>query len=209
MGGFLIPPWYKDEIPQSLEINIVSIIFGFSMGASLFTLSMLIKQTSSAYKRGRYFSAYIAMCWLDWTGCNVTHLSSPLYEELRVSVLYPRRFFNNNYKVHSAVSLSGYFMNDITEVEKLCQRVHFPVEPVTLGQITSLNGIFYILVKEFKMLQVNLGEKYNLDELLSKCQRNFNLGIETYEILVQPTYDNVLALPLAVSRSPRLSKSAC
>ncbi|KAI6747625.1 hypothetical protein HG530_015733 [Fusarium avenaceum] len=71
MGGFLVPPWYKDEVPQSLEMNIVSIIFGFSMGASLFTLAMLIKQTSSAYMRGRIFSAYIIMCWLDWTGCNV------------------------------------------------------------------------------------------------------------------------------------------
>ncbi|KAF4944251.1 hypothetical protein FSARC_14722 [Fusarium sarcochroum] len=104
-------------------------------------------------------------------------------------------------KVHSAVSLSGYFMNDIMEIEKLSQRVHFPVEPVTLGQITSLNGIFYMLVKEFKMLQVNLGEEYDLDELLLKCQRNFNLGIETYEILVQPTYDNVLALTLAVVKA--------
>ncbi|KAJ4252800.1 hypothetical protein NW762_010706 [Fusarium torreyae] len=104
-------------------------------------------------------------------------------------------------KAHSAVSLSGYFINDVTEVEKLCQRVHFPVEPVTLGQITSLNGIFYMLVKEFKMLQVNLGEEYDLDELLLKCQRNFNLGIETYEIMVQPTYDNVLALTLAVVKA--------
>ncbi|OBS22532.1 hypothetical protein FPOA_08869 [Fusarium poae] len=71
MAGFLIPPWYKSEKPGDLEINIVSIIFGCSLGATLFTASMAIQQTLSAYRRGRLFSAYIIMCWLDWIGCNV------------------------------------------------------------------------------------------------------------------------------------------
>ncbi|KAF4335015.1 glutathione s-transferase [Fusarium beomiforme] len=70
MAGFLIPPWYKPENPKAVEMNIVSIIFGFSMGASMFTASMAIKQTASAYQRKRLFSAYIIMCWLDWIGCN-------------------------------------------------------------------------------------------------------------------------------------------
>ncbi|KAM0232598.1 hypothetical protein ACHAPO_007755 [Fusarium lateritium] len=71
MAGFLIPPWYKSEKPGDLEINIVSIIFGCSLGATLFTASMAIQQTLLAYRRGRLFSAYIIMCWLDWIGCNV------------------------------------------------------------------------------------------------------------------------------------------
>ncbi|KAJ9418843.1 hypothetical protein QL093DRAFT_2017762 [Fusarium oxysporum] len=70
MAGFLIPPWYKTETPKDLEMNIVSLIFGFSMGASMFTAGMAIKQTMQAYQRKRLFSAYIIMCWLDWIGCN-------------------------------------------------------------------------------------------------------------------------------------------
>ncbi|KAF5976833.1 glutathione s-transferase [Fusarium coicis] len=70
MAGFLIPPWYKSETPKDLEMNIVSLIFGFSMGASMFTAGMAIKQTMQAYQRQRLFSAYIIMCWLDWIGCN-------------------------------------------------------------------------------------------------------------------------------------------
>ncbi|RGP79914.1 glutathione s-transferase [Fusarium longipes] len=71
MAGFLIPPWYKSERPGSLEMNIVSIIFGCSMGAAMFTAAMAIRQSLSAYKRGRLFSAYIIMCWLDWIGCSI------------------------------------------------------------------------------------------------------------------------------------------
>ncbi|KAF5247145.1 hypothetical protein FAUST_997 [Fusarium austroamericanum] len=71
MAGFLIPPWYKSEKPGDLEINIVSIIFGCSLGATMFTAAMAVQQTYSAYRRGRHFSAYIIMCWLDWIGCNV------------------------------------------------------------------------------------------------------------------------------------------
>ncbi|KAF4449002.1 glutathione s-transferase [Fusarium austroafricanum] len=43
MAGLLIPSWYHSEKPNQLEMNIVSIIFGFSMGCSIFTASMAIK----------------------------------------------------------------------------------------------------------------------------------------------------------------------
>ncbi|KAL6411839.1 hypothetical protein AUP68_04218 [Ilyonectria robusta] len=70
MTGFLIPPWYKDEVPGTAEMNIASIIFGFSLGSAIFTASKAATQSFAAYKRGRLFSAYIVMCWLEWIGCN-------------------------------------------------------------------------------------------------------------------------------------------
>ncbi|KAF4503301.1 glutathione s-transferase [Fusarium agapanthi] len=79
MTGFLIPPWYKSELPKRLEENVVSVIFGFSMGASLFTAAMAIKQTMQAYRRQKLFSAYIIMCWLDWIGCNFMGLVTYLW----------------------------------------------------------------------------------------------------------------------------------
>ncbi|KAK7409612.1 hypothetical protein QQX98_008207 [Neonectria punicea] len=70
MTGFLIPPWYKNEVPAESEMNIASIIFGFSLGTAIFAASMALSQTIAAYKRGRIYSAYIIMCWLEWIGCN-------------------------------------------------------------------------------------------------------------------------------------------
>ncbi|RSL98988.1 hypothetical protein CEP52_009976 [Fusarium oligoseptatum] len=70
MTGFLIPPWYKNEVPGETEMNIASVIFGFSLGSAIFTASLAFKQSLGAYRRQRLFSAYIIMCWLEWIGCN-------------------------------------------------------------------------------------------------------------------------------------------
>ncbi|KAM6529751.1 hypothetical protein FALCPG4_007879 [Fusarium falciforme] len=70
MTGFLIPPWYKNEAPGETEMNIASVIFGFSLGSAVFTASLAFKQSLGAYRRQRLFSAYIIMCWLEWIGCN-------------------------------------------------------------------------------------------------------------------------------------------
>jgi hypothetical protein len=53
MTGLLIPPWYKDEVPGTTEMNIASVIFGFSLGSAVFTAFKAAGQTHIAYKRGR------------------------------------------------------------------------------------------------------------------------------------------------------------
>ncbi|KAM0437856.1 hypothetical protein ACHAPT_002221 [Fusarium lateritium] len=70
MTGFLVPPWYKNEVPGEAEMNVASVIFGFSLGSAIFTASLAITQTLGAYKRKRQFSGYVIMCWLEWIGCN-------------------------------------------------------------------------------------------------------------------------------------------
>ncbi|KAK7914169.1 hypothetical protein PG985_011872 [Apiospora marii] len=59
MAGFLVPPHYHDETPNSSETNIVSIIFGFCISLGFFTATKAGYQTWDAYKRGKIFNAYI------------------------------------------------------------------------------------------------------------------------------------------------------
>lgn len=92
MTGFLIPPGYKNESPGIVEMNIASIIFGFSLGSAIFTAAKAGTQSYAAYKRGRLFSAYTIMCWLEWIGCNcmgiVTYIWLKGIVEAR-SILFP------------------------------------------------------------------------------------------------------------------------
>lgn len=62
-----------------------------------------------------------------------------------------------------------------------------------------MNGILYCILKEYLATQDPLGKQYDIKAFLAKCDRNFNLGIETYDVLAVPTFDNVLALTLGVS----------
>ncbi|KAH6988877.1 hypothetical protein BKA56DRAFT_476836 [Ilyonectria sp. MPI-CAGE-AT-0026] len=94
MTGFLIPPWYKDEVPGTAEMNIASIIFGFSLGSAIFTASKAATQSFAAYKRGRLFSAYIIMCWLEWIGCNCMGIVTYIWLKgiIEPRLVFPFRF---------------------------------------------------------------------------------------------------------------------
>ncbi|KAM5346965.1 hypothetical protein ACJ41O_009970 [Fusarium nematophilum] len=104
-------------------------------------------------------------------------------------------------KATPAIFLSGYALNDVSLVENLCQRVYFPTEPVSLGHITSVNGILAFLSREFTILQQPLGKEFDMEKLTTKCERNFNLGIETYDVLAVPSFENVLSLALGVVKA--------
>lgn len=60
-------------------------------------------------------------------------------------------------------------------------------------------GILYCLLKECLLLQSPLAQKYDLKVHVSTCERNFSRGIETYQTLAVPCFENVLSLALGVS----------
>jgi hypothetical protein len=60
-------------------------------------------------------------------------------------------------------------------------------------------GILYCLLKEFIFLENPLGQEYDLKSHVSTCEKNFNQGIQTYQILAIPCFENVLSLALGVS----------
>ncbi|KAH8664224.1 hypothetical protein BX600DRAFT_540721 [Xylariales sp. PMI_506] len=77
--GFLIPPWYKASTPGDLDLNIASIIWGFSLSCGTFTFIKAVQQSWKAYKRKRLFNAYIIMVWAEWTVCIIISILGWLY----------------------------------------------------------------------------------------------------------------------------------
>ncbi|KAL4923484.1 Zn(II)2Cys6 transcription factor [Aspergillus undulatus] len=106
-----------------------------------------------------------------------------------------------SFKVRTPFFLMSYPMNDLSMVEDLFRKVYFPTEPLTIGHVTAMHGILLSLLKEFIGLKDPLAEKYDLSTYLPACEKNFNLGMETYEILVVPSFENVLSVLLAVIKA--------
>lgn len=106
--------------------------------------------------------------------------------------------------IHTArrpIFLSSYAMTDLKLVESLCQSIYFPITPITIGQITSMHGIFSCLLKESEAMKDPLCQQFDFSAHLAQCEKNLVMGIETYEIMAVPSFDNILGLTMGVSRS--------
>ncbi|KAL4944173.1 hypothetical protein BDV06DRAFT_233777 [Aspergillus oleicola] len=106
-----------------------------------------------------------------------------------------------SFKVRTPFFLMSYPMNDLTMVEDLFRKVYFPTEPVSVGHVTAMHGILLSLLKEFIGLKDPLAEKYDLSAHLPLCEKNFSIGMQTYEILVVPSFENILTVLLAVIKA--------
>ncbi|KAM0188842.1 hypothetical protein ACHAPI_010353 [Fusarium lateritium] len=109
-------------------------------------------------------------------------------------------------KAHPTRFFPGQTVTDVRLIEHLCQKVYFPTEPVTLGHITSVNGIMRLLLREFIVTEDPLGQEHDLKELKVRAERNFDLGLETFEILTVPSFENVIVITTAVLKIQNESK---
>ncbi|KZL63593.1 c6 transcription factor [Colletotrichum incanum] len=77
-----------------------------------------------------------------------------------------------------------YAVENRKQVEDLCRRVYFSVEPVTIGEITLLHGYLSVLLRDIdfeahpEFSREETARYYNL------CHSNFKSGVETYDFLV-------------------------
>jgi len=93
----------------------------------------------------------------------------------------------------------AYAFRDPRQLERLCQSVYFPTEPVSIASVTLVNGMIHYLIKEL-MFDGDYGlcKGYDLKILSDQAEQNFHLGVETYEILAHPSHESVKVLMLAV-----------
>jgi hypothetical protein len=71
MSGFLIPPWYVEDVVDPQTMNIASIFWGFSMAFAIFSAVKAARQTYQHWRRKRRISAYAAMIWGHWLSNNL------------------------------------------------------------------------------------------------------------------------------------------
>ncbi|KAI4602193.1 hypothetical protein KJ359_009430 [Pestalotiopsis sp. 9143b] len=77
--GFLVPEWYVVEAPSDADMNVASIIWGFSLACACFTFVKATRQTWYSWKRTRAINAYIIMIWAEWVACVVISVVSWLF----------------------------------------------------------------------------------------------------------------------------------
>ncbi|KAI0096920.1 hypothetical protein GGR51DRAFT_566904 [Nemania sp. FL0031] len=110
-------------------------------------------------------------------------------------------------KEHGSVFLHGYMISDITLIEEdICRRVCFPTNPVSTGLVTSIHGLLHVLLRECLTLGNQLSKEYDLKTYIARCEHNFNVGIETYDILAVPCFENVLSLTIGVIKAQNEAK---
>lgn len=74
------------------------------------------------------------------------------------------------------------------------------MRPVCTGTVTAMHGILYFLLKETIATKDQICEKLNLEQYLEGCKKSFEAGIEDYNVITIPSYENTLALTIGVSK---------
>ncbi|KAF4332455.1 transcriptional regulatory [Fusarium beomiforme] len=101
-------------------------------------------------------------------------------------------------KAHPTRFFPGQALTDVRLIEHICQKVYFPTEPVTLGHITCVNGLMRLILREFIITKDDIAQEHNLEELKAQAERNFNRGLQTFELMTVPSFENVIAITAAV-----------
>ncbi|KAE8402964.1 hypothetical protein BDV37DRAFT_272511 [Aspergillus pseudonomiae] len=97
-------------------------------------------------------------------------------------------------KTNRPIFLCSYVINDPALVERLCQRVYFPTEPISTADLASMHGILLTLLKEFTILGNSLCQRFDLKAHMSTCEQNFNTLVESYDVLAVPSFESIFAL---------------
>lgn len=104
----------------------------------------------------------------------------------------------------SAIFLA-YALRDHHLFEKLCQKVYFPTEAVSLGTVTTMHGLLLYLLRELMHDSTSsLPKEPEFEENYKLCESNFVQGLETFEVATTPSSDNVKALLLGVSSTVKV-----
>lgn len=95
--------------------------------------------------------------------------------------------------------LSSYPFSSLSLVEDICQKVYFPMRPVSAGNVAAMHGILYFLMKESTMRKDALSKELNLEAHILDCKKSFEAAIESFDVLTVPSFENVIALVMGVS----------
>ncbi|KAK9417100.1 hypothetical protein SUNI508_09118 [Seiridium unicorne] len=91
--GFLVPEWYVPEVPSQTDMNIASIIWGFSLACACFTFVKASRQSWYSYKRTKALNAYVIMIWAEWVACVVISVISWLFLKGVIPISFWFAFF--------------------------------------------------------------------------------------------------------------------
>ncbi|KAH0593792.1 hypothetical protein MHUMG1_08543 [Metarhizium humberi] len=83
-------------------------------------------------------------------------------------------------------------------VESLAQRVYFPVEPISTGELAVFYGILYNGIREIlEQDQTSHIPTPQFKHYQDVCYKAFRAGVQAHELYAVPNYANILALTIA------------
>ncbi|KAM0200729.1 hypothetical protein ACHAPA_008171 [Fusarium lateritium] len=77
--GFLVPEHFVEQPPTEADMNFASIIWGLSMGVSIFNCGKAVRQTKSTLDRRNRLTMYITFIWLEIISSTVLGIIVWLY----------------------------------------------------------------------------------------------------------------------------------
>lgn len=95
--------------------------------------------------------------------------------------------------------LTLYFPIDMKQLEDLCRRVYFPVQAVTVGDLTLLNAMLAVILCSLECFPRPEVSQEEVAKYLAVCNQNQLTGIETYDVNMVSTFEHCLVLCMAAS----------
>lgn len=94
--------------------------------------------------------------------------------------------------------LVSHSWRDLLQVESLCQSIYFPINPVPAGSLTLLYGLLYYIIRDYLHEGHPDLARYDLASSARICERRFYLGLNSYELMADPTIEKIQALLIGV-----------
>ncbi|KAI1928138.1 hypothetical protein LOZ66_005313 [Ophidiomyces ophidiicola] len=109
-------------------------------------------------------------------------------------------------KGHYPVFFLTLPLMDLPYFTQLCKDLYFCTEEYSSAQFATVNCILSYLFREYTYYGENDSLKDKFEEYSDLCKLNFETVISTFDLFVEPSYDNILALALGAFHATELSK---
>ncbi|KAL2679195.1 hypothetical protein Neosp_009958 [[Neocosmospora] mangrovei] len=83
-------------------------------------------------------------------------------------------------------------------IEKLCRRIYFPLDSVSAADVTLLNGMLSVVLRELDNIEDSEITSEEITRYQSICESQFQTGLEVYEVMAMPTRENVMILVIGM-----------
>ncbi|KAB8069549.1 C6 transcription factor [Aspergillus leporis] len=97
--------------------------------------------------------------------------------------------------------LVSHSWRDLLQVESLCQSIYFPLNPVPIGSLTLLYGLLYYIIRDYLHEGHSDLSQFDLSSSANLCERRFYSGLNSYEMMADPTIEKIQALLIGIIKA--------
>ncbi|KAF5008709.1 hypothetical protein FDECE_5036 [Fusarium decemcellulare] len=91
-----------------------------------------------------------------------------------------------------------YGIRGCEQIEDLCKRIYFPIEPLNRREVALFYGILGVILYELPPSDESDLSPEDIASLRKSCEDKFHASIEMYEVMLIPTGEHIRILSLAM-----------